>query len=247
VYKLRTISEFQYPNLGTFKDALDVAREAIDKYGGTIPNDKAAEKLGYKIKDPKKISGPIYQRLGDLAMFGLFEKIRGGYKTTELAVKALDPYDSASSDEGKAEAIRRIPIIERAFTTWEGEIPQETAFPAKLEHLIEGISWKEAQNHAETLRNLFIEVFPYLTMTPEPKSSRPDRAELGGEIVERDVGSMTISAKGKNFGFTKTLPFTNKGIQSLRKLVEFLETQIEAIEAIEPTKRAERKDDSEKG
>lgn len=236
---LKTIGEFNYPNLGTFKDALDIAQEAIDKYGGIIPNDKAAEKLGYHIKDPKKISGPIYQRLGDLAMFGLFEKIRGGYKTLDLAVKALDPYDSANATQGKAEAIRRIPIIERAFTTWKGEIPQETAFPAKLERLVEGISWKEAQNHAESLRNLFIEAFPYLRAVGEPTGQK-----LGGEDLEPEqkIGRMTISAKGKGFGFTKTLPFTNKGIESLRKLVEFLETQIEVEETEESTQVEEEID-----
>lgn len=236
---LRTIGEFNYPNLGTFKDALDIAQEAIDKYGGIIPNDKAAEKLGYKIKNPKKISGPIYQRLGDLAMFGFFEKIRGGYKTTDLAVKALDPYDSANANQGKAEAIRRIPIIERAFTTWEGEIPQETAFPAKLERLIEGISWKEAQNQSESLRNLFIEVFPYLRAVGEPT-----RHERGGEDLEpeREMGRMTISAKGKGFGFTKSLPFTNEGIEALRKLIDFLETQVELEETEEPTQVEEQTD-----
>jgi hypothetical protein len=226
---LKEIGNFKYPNLGGFKDALEIAQEAIDKYAGVIPNHRAAEKLGYKIKDPTKISGPIYKRLADLATFGFFEKIKGGYRTTALAEKALDPYDSAKATEGKAEAIRTIPIIERAFTEWSGEIPSETAFPAKLQRLIEGISWKEAQNHTESLRKLFNEVFPYLKATPEPTTD-PDKSRgVGGESMEPEYGTgkMTINAKGKGFGFTKTLPFTSKGIQSLKVLIEFLETQVE--------------------
>jgi len=223
---LNTIGEFNYPNLGSFSEALEIAQEAIDKYGGIIPNEKAAEKLGYKIKDPRKISGPIYRRLGDLTMFGLHEKIRGGYKTNSLAEKALDPYDAVKATEGKREAIRNVPIIEKAFTEWNGEIPTETAFPAKIERLIGGISWKEAQNHAESLRKLFIECFPYLKAASE--NTPAGGTGVGGENMDMkpQLGNVTITAKGEGFGITKTLPFTKNGINSLKKLIEFIETQV---------------------
>jgi hypothetical protein len=230
---LDKIGEYEYPNLGTFDDALTVAKEAIDKYGGIIPNEKAAEKLGYKIKDPKKISGPIYERLGDLSKFCLFAKIRGGYQVTEIAEKALDPYNVQRARQGKVEAIRKIPIISKAFTDWKGEIPPETAFPARLQALIEGISWQEAQKHAESLRKLFNEVFPLLRVIPEP-TPLASSSEVGGENVimsgKQGVGNMTVSASGKDFGFTKTLPFTKSGIAELKKLVAFLETQLDDAE-----------------
>lgn len=223
---MNIIAEHTYPNIGTFSEALDVAKEAIDKYGGIIPNEKAAEKLGYKIKDPRKISGPIYRRLGDLSLFGLFEKIRGGYKTNNLAEKALDPYDAVKAAEGKREAIRNIQIIEKAFTEWKGEIPAETAFPVKIERLIGGVSWKEAQNHAESLRKLFIECFPHLKTASENITAIG--SEVGGENVENkpQIGNMTISAKSEGFGVTKTLPFSKKGLDALKNLIAFLETQI---------------------
>jgi len=228
VNALRRLGDVEYPDLGTFNDALDIAQEAIDQYGGVIPNDKAAEKLGYKVKDPKKISGNIYRRLGDLSKFGLFEKIRGGYRTTELAEKALDPYDSASAVEGKADAVRNIPIVEKAFTQWNGDVPPESAFPARLQALIGGISWKEAQNHAESLRKLFIECFPYLRPASERKIGLPVGSDVGGDIMSAKPESrtMTVTAKGLGFGITKTLPFTKKGIQDLRELIDFLETQL---------------------
>lgn len=246
---MKEIENFQYPNLGTFEDAMKIAQEAVDKYGGVIPNHRAAEKLGYKIKDPTKISGPIYKRLGDLAMFGFFEKIKGGYRTTDLAENALDPYDSAKATEGKAEAIRKIPIVERAFTEWNGEIPSETAFPAKIQRLIEGVSWKEAQNHTESLRKLFNEVFPYLKAAPEPTTDLDKSGGVGGESMEPEYGTgkMTINAKGKGFGFTKTLPFTSKGIQSLKALIEFLETQIEDEKTEEPQQEEQQNVDGETG
>jgi len=37
---------------------------------------------------------------------------------------------------------------------------------------------------------------------------------------------LTITVRSKDFGFTKTLPFTKEGIEKLRKLIEFLETQL---------------------
>lgn len=178
--KLQKIGDYEYPNLGTFDDALAVAKEAIDKYGGIIPNEKAAEKIGYTIKDPTKISGPIYERLGDLSKFSLFTKIRGGYQVTELAEKVLDPYNTQRAEQGKMEAIRKLPIVSKAFTDWKGEIPPETAFSAKLQALVEGISWQEAQKHAESLRKLFIELFPYLRTTSMVSFDSP-LGESGGD------------------------------------------------------------------
>ena len=44
---------------------------------------------------------------------------------------------------------------------WNGKNPDATAFPAKLAQ-ITGISWQEAKKHAENVRKLFVELFPYL-------------------------------------------------------------------------------------
>lgn len=240
---MERIGNYEYPDRGSFKDALLIAEDALTKYGGVIPNEKAAEKLGYSVKSRASISGFIYKRFDDICLFGLTRRERGVMKTTDLAVKALDPINTEKAAEGKAEAVRRVKIVAEAFEAWNGKVPSETALPAKIEQ-ITGVSWIEAKKHTESLKNLFIEVFPYLRTAPEPTAGKPAKDELGGDIMEpeRETGRMTISARGKGFGFTKTLPFTNKGIDSLRKLVEFLETQIETEETEEQTEVEEQKD-----
>jgi hypothetical protein len=223
---MKDIGKYSYPDRGTFKDALVIAQEALTKYGGVIPNDKAAEKLGYQIKNKGRMSGFIYIRFDDLCMFGLTERERGVLKTTELAVKALDPTDNSKSAEGKAEAIRKIKIVGEAFDAWNGKIPSDTALPAKIGK-ITGVSWIEAQKHAKTLGKLFNEVFPYLKAAPE-STLEPNGSEDGGENMDLkpQFGNLTITAKGEGFGITKTLPFTKTGIDALKKLIEFIETQV---------------------
>jgi hypothetical protein len=232
VVYLKSIGHYSYPSLGTFKEALEMADLILNSHGGIISNQDAAEHLNYTVKDPSKISGSFYGKMKDLAAFGLFEKVRGGYKITSLAEKALDPYEVERADKGKREAIRKIRVVELAYTRLGGKIPSENAFPAKIAQITD-VSWIEARKHDESLRNLFIETFPYLEATSEPttKINNQIKAEAGGETIYMDskttIGRMTVSARGTGFGFTKTLPFTKEGIQKLRKLVNFLEAQIE--------------------
>lgn len=225
---MQEIGKFTYPDRGTFKDALAVAQTALEDYGGAMPNKETAERLGYTIKDHASISGFIYKRFDDFCMFGLTRRERGIVRTTELAVKALDPTDTARADAGKAEAIRKVRLIGKAYDEWNGEIPSETAFPAKIGQTA-SVSWIEAKKQAESLRKLFIETFPYLKVAPEPTmDSDSIGSEVGGEVVSRqEVGQLTVTARGKGFGITKTLPFTSKGIQTLKELIEFLETQVD--------------------
>jgi len=177
---MEKIGDYAYPTLGTFADALNLAEVTLKKYGGIIPNIDAAQALGYNVKDRAAISGTIYKRINDLEMFQLFVRERGGLKTTELAAQALNPYDSTQAAEGKVKALRNITLINRAFDAWNGEIPDETAFPAKLAE-ITGVSWLEAQKHVSVVRKLIIEAFQYLKSSaalPAPIVQEADRREL---------------------------------------------------------------------
>lgn len=240
---MKQIGKFTYPARGTFQDALKVAKKALEDYGGAMPNERAAEVLGYSIKDARRMSGYIYQRFDDFCMFGLTGRERGVIRTTELAIKALDPTDTAKAAEGKAEAIRKIRIIAKAYEEWNGEIPSETAFTAKIGQTA-SVSWIEAKKHAESLRKLFSEVFSYLKAAPEPTIESPIGSEGGGGTMESkpELGRMTVTARGKGFGFTKTLPFTQEGIQRLKKLIDFLETQLEVEETEEPLQDEQQTD-----
>jgi hypothetical protein len=161
---MQRIGDYEYPDLGTFSDALMLAQEAILKYAGIIPNIDAVGKLGYTVKNPAAISGPIYKKINDLVLFGLFTRDRGALRTTDLAAQALDQYDSNKASAGKARAIRNIDLIGKAFDAWEGKIPDITAFPGKLIQ-ITSVSLGEAQKHVDSLKKLFNETFPYLKVT----------------------------------------------------------------------------------
>jgi len=187
---MNKIGEYEYPNLGTFRDALSLAEDAIKKYGGIIPNMNAAQKLGYTVKDSTSISGTIYKRINDLCMFGLFTRERGGLKATPLAEEALDPYDSTKATEGRARAVRNIKLVERVFDAWKGEIPDETAFPAKLAE-ITGISWTEAQRHTESVRNLIVEAFDYLKPSAALPKPIVEQAARGEPAIGKPIAQTT--------------------------------------------------------
>jgi hypothetical protein len=158
------VGKYSYPNQVTFAEALEIARTAITKFDGKMSNVAVAEALKYKSPKPNAISGYIFRRFDDVCAYGLMKRQRGFLKVTDIAIQALDPYDAEKAREGKAKAISQMPIVKEAFTQWNGEMPTETAFQSKLTDLLGG-SWQEAQKHAEQLRKLFIELFPYLQST----------------------------------------------------------------------------------
>jgi len=220
---MRKIGRFEYPDRGGFKDALKIAEAAIKKYGGAIPYKAAAEELGYHIKSPGAISGYIYKRFDDICMFGLTTRERKVMKATPLAEKALDPTDPARAAEGKAEAIRNIEIIALAYDEWNGEIPSETAFPAKIAKLA-NVSWIEAEKHAESLRKLFMECFPYLKAAPEP-IPKPKKTEVKEKMPE---AAPTISPwiEAKVGGVYIRIPRSRKGLETARKLLDLMEIEL---------------------
>jgi hypothetical protein len=233
------IGKYKYPNQITFAEALKIAQLAISKYEGKMSNKDMAEALGYKVKDSSAISGYIFRKFDDVCAYGLMKRQRGFVKVTEIAEEALDPFDTRKAQDGKAKAIRQIPIVNDAFTQWNGNIPSETAFPAKLTEF-KDITWQEAQKHSESLRKLFIELFQYLGASPVIQRVTLDEGGAGGETdnmdTRQELGDMTISARGKGFGFTKTLPFSQDGIRELKKLVDFLAGQVTSEGEVESPK-----------
>lgn len=200
--EMDTIGDFQYPNLSTFQEALNIAQEALTKYAGIIPIARAVEMLGYKVADPNAISGSIYKRINDLVAFGLFTRERGALKTTDLAVEALDPYNTAKAAEAKARAIRNVTIIGKAFDAWNGQLPDDTAFPAKLTQ-ITGINWQEAQKHVESLKKLFNETFQYLK--PSATVVAPIASETPpAPMLDRREIQISTEINAKPFGELRT-------------------------------------------
>lgn len=195
---VQKIGEYEYPDKISFKEVLSLTEDTLTKYGGMISNFDAAKKLGHSVTNPTAISGWIFKRFEDACAFGLLKKERGGLKSTDLALEALDPYNTERANAGNAKAVRNIKLVADAFDAWNGEIPDATAFPAKLAQ-IANISWQEAQKHAESLRKLFIELFPYL------KSSTGLQTPISGEPSDR--GGMSLPKHEETLSTNRTMPF----------------------------------------
>lgn len=242
---MKKIGNFDYPDRGSFKDALTVAKKALTDYGGAIPYDKAAEALGYTVKNKARMSGYIYKRFDDICMFGLTTRDRGVIRTTDIAVKALDPTDTAKAAMGKAEALRKISILAKVYDAWDGEIPSETAFPAKIGQ-IANVSWIEAQKSAESLRKLFNEVFPYLKAAPELPAESPiqeqgARREGIMESLEPTTPSPWVEAKVG--GVYIRIPRSMKGLETARKLLDLMQPEIPTEEETEEQTKDEPQTD----
>jgi len=156
-----TIGKYSIPELVSFADALRIAKMAIEKYGGKMSNRDIAEAMDYKVKDDASISGYIFRKFDDMCSYNLMKRERGYLSVTTVAYEALDPIDTRKAEQGKAKALRQMPIVNDAFTKWNGEIPQETAILSKVTTDF-GLPWQEAQKNLELLKKLFIEAFPYL-------------------------------------------------------------------------------------
>lgn len=196
---LQTIGNYEYPEKVTFSEALEIARKAIDEYDGKMSNKDVAEALGYKIRNPNAISGYIFRKFDDICSYNLMRRGRGFVEITDIAKEATNLFDSRKAEEGKTKAIRKMQIVMKAFTEWNGKIPPETAFPSKLEKLLD-ISFQEAKKHAPLLRKLFIEVFPYLKPTPETKTEIFVSDQVVGRdevMVEKKIVSMPARVTGE--------------------------------------------------
>jgi hypothetical protein len=200
-----TFGKYSYPNQVTFAEALEVTRVAITRFDGKMSNKDMAEALGYKV-NPNAISGYIFRKFDDVCAYGLMKRQRGYIRVTEIAIEACDPYDSRKANVARAKAIAQMPVVAEAFTQWNGEIPSETAIPSKLVDLF-GLSWKDAQQHAESLRKLFIELFLYLRPTSETTKQIvvPDqsvgREEVKMEKFETPIGSNEL--RTEEYGILK--------------------------------------------
>lgn len=225
---MEKIGDFEYPVLASFADAISITNEAL-KRGGIISIKDTAEKLGYAIKQGQAVSGTIYKRLDDLCMFGLLKRERGGLRATNLGQDALHPHDKLKASTGKAAALRKIPIINKAYNELNGKIPEREAFSANLEKLT-SVSWLEAQKHAQSLRKLFIEAFSYLRSAEGlPPLVQVGESEARGEIKMPEVSAPLESSSfdiraGEIF---IRIPKTKKALIKARKLLDLFEDEIE--------------------
>jgi hypothetical protein len=230
------IGDYEYPETASFEDALKIANAALNKFGGIISNSQAARELGYKLGDKSNISGTVYKRLDDICMFGLVKRERGVLKAAELAKGALNPYDSLSETRGKLTAIRNVSIIGKAFDAWNGEMPDENAFSARISALI-GVDWITSNKHRPILQKLFNEVFPILRTSNDSQIYREEEADRGDMFIPSkqsaltQVSNTTPTSGVRLYGEVRTgdgsITIKNKQtLEIAKKMLEIVETQI---------------------
>jgi len=211
------INNYAYPTLRTFKDALDLAQLALEKYAGVIPVADAARKLGYTINNPKSISGTIYKHINDICMYGLLTRdVRGALKTTPLAKEALDPFDKTKAALGKAKALRGIELIARAFDAWGGQIPDDTALPARLNELT-GAEWTECKSKAEGIKIIINEAIPYLLLSKDVVGDVHMEAESPPQPEDRR--DSMVKNETRQMGTTSTPSTISKQIGGIEEFV----------------------------
>jgi hypothetical protein len=177
--------EYEYPTRVTFNETLQVTQAAVKRFGGIIPNIEASKILGYTFSNPSAIPGYVYKRFDEMEMFGLLErdKVNRGLKATALGKRAFADYQ-VEANKARVEAIKKIPIVEKAFTDWKGVVPEDDAFPAQLVELTSA-NRKEAEQHVANLKKLISECFPIL-QSPESEQPSPLRR---AEIIQPDYGA----------------------------------------------------------
>lgn len=126
------VGKYSYPNQVTFAESLEIAKTAVTKFDGKMSNVAVAETLGYKVK-PTAISGYIFRKFDDVCAYGLMKRQRGFLKVTDIAIQALDPYDSSKARDGKAKAIIQMPIVKEAFTQWNRRNPDRNSSSVKTD------------------------------------------------------------------------------------------------------------------
>lgn len=160
------LGNFEYPTLRTFKEALHLAQVTLEKFAGVIPMVDASKELGYTVSNSAAISGTIYKHINDICKYGLLtrEGIRGGLKGTALAKDALNPFDTKVAASGQARAVRGIELVERAYSAWDGGLPDIAALPARLNELT-GADWTDCKNQAANIETLLEETFPIIQLS----------------------------------------------------------------------------------
>jgi hypothetical protein len=245
--EMDTIGKFEYPTETNFSETLEVANEALNRFGGFMSNLQVTQKLGYNYKDGKGISGWVYKRFDEMCLFGLFVRERGGIRTTDLAKDAFDPYDATKAAQARIQAISKIPLFAKAIADWKGLIPDQEKFPAKLKELA-SVDWVEARKHSDVLEKIISDCFSYVKPSFEIKTATTAGAPL---LTTSDVGLVPMSsmerevtqvaetgsvAYGKPFGELRTVVGTvivkNAATLKLaRNLLDVIEGEIKETEA----------------
>jgi hypothetical protein len=244
---METLEGYEYPTRATFKDALDVTQAAVKRFGGLIPNIEATKILGYNFASASAIPGYVYKRFDEMVVFGLLErdKVNRGLKATGLGKRAFADYQVEAS-QARREAIKKIPIIDKAFADWKGEIPEDDAFPAQLVELT-GANRTEAEKHVANLKKLISECFPILT-SPSPILQPEERGPSAGRAGDNrlvDTPTAEIGSKEGGYGELRTtigsVNITNRVTLSVAKhILDALGEQFE--DQSKPSRKKEEKE-----
>jgi hypothetical protein len=138
----------RYPQRMDAEDAVEVAKVAVNEFGGEPPNKEMfAEELGHSTAN----SGAYIKRVADARSYGLLPK--QGLEATELAHRVANPKDKKELHEGMFEMYQNIPILKELYENLDGREPPNKLWSVLSE--ITDASRTEAKDAAEDIEKLY--------------------------------------------------------------------------------------------
>lgn len=203
------IADYQWPTAVTFEETLRVTEAAVKTYGDIIPILDATRLLGYDFASAAAIPGRVYKRLDEMTAFGLLERdrVNKGLKATELGKEAFADYE-VEANQARVKAIKNVGIIEKAYITWKGKVPGDTAFASELAKLTDRPR-TEVEKAVDSLKRLISECFPILQSPGQPAPlTQPRSMGQGSDRRENnrlvDTPASKPSTEGGHYGELRT-------------------------------------------
>jgi hypothetical protein len=214
-----------YPDID-LAEAVNYAKTIYDFPNHTMSLSLFADKNNLKIR-----GGWTGMILASMKKYGLIEG-RGNLRATELAEKILNPKNEQEAKSAKLMAFSQISLWTQIHVDYgDKALPSDFWAYIADKYAVDRV---KAKGKAEKIAKLYTKSSAY-TYTPGSsttieegrRETRTGSVEATMDVVVvQGMGTIRINAREQDFEFSKVLPFTKGGLNALKKLIEFLETQI---------------------
>ena len=206
------IGKYRYP-VRRVDDVVEYLRRIIDVVPSDVEREGFAKALGMSPR-----SGGLFLLLSSMKMYGFIETNMGRIRVTDLG-KRVCSTDLDVANKGKVEAVMRIPLFRDMYHSLGREVNKEDAISFLVKEA--GAEESEAKKRAEKILQVYRNAVPYLVKAIGEKEKIEKRE------IEKETGTLKIIVETKDLTLSKTFPFNRESIDSAKKLLSFLEDQIE--------------------
>lgn len=122
------LGTYSYPDI-RFSDAVEIAGRIMANFRGTVTVKGLAWELGMA-----ENSGTLFAKVAALRDFGLVEG-RGELRVSALTQRILHPNTPEEGRKAKADAFRRVDLLQSLYERLEGEAPDDKTLMIALEEI----------------------------------------------------------------------------------------------------------------